>query len=166
MSAVRPSMVGRVPAGAAGTRATLKIMAALVRQYRISQHVRDLALRIVARLPEKRYLDELEAMRQWVQSHVRYTRDVHGVETIHTPDAVIELRQGDCDDQATLLATLLESVGMRTRFVAVGPTSSNFAHVFAEAYIQGYGWVPAETTEPVPLGWRPQMAAEMIEEVR
>lgn len=166
MSAVRPAVLGLVPSGAAGTRATLRIMANLVRRYRVSQKVRDVALRVVGHLPNKRYLDELEALRQWVSRNVRYTRDVHGVETIHTPDAVLELMQGDCDDQATLLAALLESVGMRTRFVAVGVRSAQFIHVFAEAHLPGYGWVPAETTEPVPLGWRPQMAAEMIEEVK
>ena len=143
----------------------MKLMAGLVRQYRTDQRIREVALRIVGHLRNKHYLDELEAVRLWVRRNVRYTRDVHGVETLHTPAAVLDLMQGDCDDQAILVAALLESIGMRTRFVSVGPNRGNYVHVFAEAHVSPYGWVAAETTEQVPLGWRPKMPAEMVQDV-
>lgn len=143
----------------------MKLMAGLVRRYRVNQRIRDVALRIVGHLRNKHYLAELEAVRLWVMRNIRYTRDVHGVETLHTPVAVLDLLQGDCDDQAILVAALLESIGMRMRFVSVGPSRSNYIHVFSEAYVSPWGWVAAETTEQVPLGWRPKLLAEMVQDV-
>ena len=74
-------------------------------------------------------------------------RDVNGVETLQTPLVTMEIKQGDCDDQSVLLASLLESIGHPTRFVAIkqnffGP----YVHVYTETRI-GPKWYPLETTE-------------------
>lgn len=161
----RPSVLGLVPSGAPGTRATLRLMAGLVRRYRTDQRVRDLALRIVAGIPGKAYPIELDFLRRWVQANIRYTRDVNSVETLQTPTATLDIKQGDCDDQATLLGALAESIGFNVRFVAMGRAAARFEHVFMEAEVPGRGWVAAETTENVPLGWRPQWHYEMVEVV-
>lgn len=92
---------------------------------------------------------------------MQYVRDTRGVEVLHTPEWLLKQRAGDCDDKSVLLASLLEAIGFQTRFVAVGPAPGIFAHVYVEVRI-GNEWVPAETTEPVPMGWEPpNVAARM-----
>jgi transglutaminase-like putative cysteine protease len=116
--------------------------------------VRELAQRIIAPLPNKAYPDEAKALQNWVRDNVRYTRDVNGVETLQTPEATLRTMQGDCDDHAILLASLLESVGHPTRFRAIAAGSPTFNHVFTETRI-GPKWLSVETTEPWPMGYLP-----------
>ena len=83
------------------------------------------------------------------------------METLHTPEKLLELRQGDCDDKSLLLLGLLESLGHTARFKAVGFMRGFFSHVLVEVLIDGQ-WVSAETTEPVPLGWGPPNVADVL----
>lgn len=156
-----------LPDGDAGTRATLRIMASLVRQYRKSLPARSLALDIIERVPgHKNYAGEAAAICNWVKRNIRYTRDVTDVETLQTPLKTLDIGQGDCDDQATLTATLLEAVGFNTRFLAIRTaTFGPFVHVVSQANINGE-WVPLETTEPWEPGEFPvRVAGAMIETV-
>lgn len=151
-----------IPSGKSGVRETLRKMVKWVREYRVSPRVRQQALAIVGRVPQKRWIDEAEAVRRWVASNIRYTRDVAGVETLQTPDVTLRLRHGDCDDHAMLVAALLESIGAETRMVAIGAEPGQFDHVYAEVLIPGMGWLSAETTEPVSLGWVPEYGSRMV----
>jgi transglutaminase-like putative cysteine protease len=155
-----------IPDGPAGTRATLQLMASVVRQYRKDLTVRNLALSIVGGLDGKHYAAEAAALTNWVRSNIRYVRDIRDVETVQTPLVTLENGGGDCDDQATLLATLLESIGFQTRFRAIKTEPGGpFVHVLAEAEIDGE-WMPLETTENFPPGYFPIVTAgEMIQEV-
>lgn len=143
-----------LPDGVSGVKETLKLMVTLVRQGKTSLAVRRAAQDAIATVPQKAYLKEARAIQQYVRDLVRYTRDVNGIETLHTPDMTLAYMQGDCDDKAVLVASMLEAVGHPTRIVAVGPNPSNFVHVLVETKI-GSDWVPVETTENVPLGWYP-----------
>jgi len=134
-------------------------MRQLVRQYKKSLPIRQLALSIVDRINgsggTKNFSGQVRAIHKYMQKNIGYVRDVNGVETLATPIKTLEYRQGDCDDQATLIAALLESIGHPTRFVAIkmapfGP----FVHVFTETKI-GPDWVPVETTENWPMGKGP-----------
>jgi transglutaminase-like putative cysteine protease len=157
-----------LPDGDAGTRATLQVMASLVRQYRKNIAVRSLALDIVESVPgHKNFGGEAAALCNWVRSNIRYVRDINEVETVQTPLKTLDIGQGDCDDQASLLASLLEAVGFPTRFMAIKTAAFGpFIHVLAQAKI-GREWVPLETTENWEPGTFPiQIAGSMIEEVR
>jgi len=143
-----------IPSGKAGTVETLKIMRGLVRSYKKSVPLRMTALDIVQSLNQKDYAGELRALQQFVRDQIRYVRDIRGIETVSTPDQTLITRQGDCDDKSVLLATLLEAIGHPTRFVAVGYAPGEYAHVLVESRL-GNGWIPAETTEPVDVGWYP-----------
>lgn len=142
-------------------------MSRLVRQYRKTLPVRQLALAVIQSVPgHKNFGGMAAALCEWVKQNIQYVRDVRDVETLQTPVKTLEFRAGDCDDQATLLAALLESVGFRARFVAIklnplGP----FEHVYTEVNL-GTRWWPLETTEP----WRPgtgppNVAARMVEDI-
>lgn len=150
-----------IPSGVGGVRATLATMRRLVQRAKTSWPVRELAQRLVRDLPQKDYLAEIARLHAYVRDEVRYLRDVRGVETLHTPEKLIELKQGDCDDKSTLLAALLESIGHPTRFVAIGTTPGRYQHVYVETKV-GDRWVALETTEDVPAGWRPPRVAQRM----
>lgn len=150
-----------IPDGKAGTVATLKIMKELVKAGKTTLPVRNLALSLISGLPQKDYFNELKVLHRFVRDNIRYVRDVHGVETVQTPDVTLALRAGDCDDKSVLLAALLESIGHPTRFVAIGFKPDDFVHVYVENRV-GTAWVPAETTEPVDVGWSPKNIVSRI----
>lgn len=144
----RTATLARIPDGTAGTKATLRIMRQFVREYKKSLPIRELALSLVRNTPgHKNFVGQIKALHAWVQNNIQYVKDVRGVETVQTPLVTIELRQGDCDDQSVLLASLLESIGHQTRFIAIKQNAFGpFVHVFTETRV-GPRWLPLETTE-------------------
>lgn len=150
-----------IPGGDAGTAATLKIMRRLVREAKKTLPVRQTALSIVQNIPPKNWHREVAEIWNFVNSQIRYVRDINGVETLQTPEKTMEFGQGDCDDQSVLIASLLESIGHPTRFIALGFGPANYQHVFAETKI-GNRWIPVETTEDWPLGYIPEHVRHRI----
>lgn len=146
--------LGSLPSGAAGVRHTLYLMRALVQRGKTNWLVRQRAQSLVQGLPQQDYAAEVRALHAFVRDHIRYVRDVRGVETLHSADKVLELRGGDCDDKAILLASMLESIGHATRFKAVGFAPGKYSHVFVEVQLNGK-WVPLETTRPWDAGKAP-----------
>jgi len=142
-----------IPSGEEGVRVTLGIMAELVAKYKIHPLIRETCLKLIADLKQKDYDGETNALFQFVKFHIRYVRDIHAVETVQTPIKTLEYAAGDCDDKSTLLATMLASIGYKTRFRAMGFTT-NYCHVIVEALLNGK-WVSLDTTEPEALGWLP-----------
>jgi len=56
--------------------------------------------------------------------------------------------EGDCDDIATLSASMLKTAGYPTRLTAIKSTGpEEYDHVFSEAQVNG-DWVPMDITEP------------------
>lgn len=148
-----------IPSGVAGVSATLAIMSKLVKQFKTSETIRKLALSIVAHLPGKKWAAEAGAVQSFVKNNIRYVRDVHGVETVQTPLETLRLGQGDCDDHATLVATLLASIGHPTRLIAIAKAPGLFSHVLTQTRI-GDKWVAIETTQDWPLGRFPSGVVE------
>lgn len=160
------AFLGNIPEGIDGVRATLKLMARLVRQYRVDPVIRQTAEDIIARVPEKDYYGEAEAIHNWVRDHIRYTQDVYDVETLKPPPFILQTAQGDCDDKSLLTATLLQSIGHPVRFIAIATdVPDNFSHVFVSTGI-GNSWFASDTTEPHDFGWRPQgVGGVMVQDV-
>lgn len=129
-------------------------MAQLATQAKVQPQIRELALSLVGVIPGKHYRSEIDRIFIWVRDCIRYTRDVRGVETVQEPLVTLDYRQGDCDDQVTLLAALLEAIGVQTRFKAVGFAPHHFQHVYLEARNNGE-WIALDPTEQVPVGWEP-----------
>lgn len=143
-----------IPEGVAGIRETLKAMTAIVRSYKKSMPVRNMAITLIAGCQQKDWACEVKSVHAFVRDRVRYVNDITDVETVQTPDITLQNRAGDCDDKSTLLAALLESIGHPTRFVAIGFEPTIYSHVYVETRI-GDNWIPLETTEPVEAGWSP-----------
>jgi predicted transglutaminase-like cysteine proteinase len=135
-------------------KATLRLMRQLTRQGKKNYKVRRQALELTHHLPQKDRMGEINALFEFVRDKIRYVRDVYGVETLHTAEKVLHQRSGDCDDKAILLASMLESIGYPTRFLAMGTRPEQFEHVIVE--VRPYErWIPLETTNFVQLGYMP-----------
>lgn len=154
-----------IPEGAAGVRATLKLMRGMVHAAKRDYSTRALSLELVGHLKQKDFLGEVKALHYFVQNKIRYVKDIRGIETLQTPEKTLEIGQGDCDDKSTLLAALLEVLDHPARLVAVGFYPSQFSHVYVEAKV-GRSWIPLETTEPWPAGKGPKgVRARMVEKI-
>ncbi len=148
-----------IPDGPEGTIATLKIMRTFARNAirDPSLIIRQQAMNILhaAGVAPRAYLQELQALQQWVRDSIHYVQDPEDVEMVQTPQKTLEFGSGDCDDEATLLAALLLSIGHPARFVAVGFDNEPFSHVLVESKVADR-WLPAETILPgVSVGWYP-----------
>lgn len=141
--------------GLRGVAQTIAVMRELVRQGRVDPVIRQAATSIIFLTTEK--LDQLEASKllEFVQSTIRYTKDVNDVETISTAEKTLAGKVGDCDDQSVLLAALFESVGYPTRFIVTAYEQADvLEHVYLQAFVDGQ-WLDADPTERGPLGWSP-----------
>jgi transglutaminase-like putative cysteine protease len=114
----------------------------------------------------KDYVGELRCLHAFVRDHVRYVRDVVGVETLQTPVQTLNVLSGDCDDKAMLFCSLAGSIGFETRYAAIGVRGEPFSHVMAQALLDpDSGYVNAETIltdPPVELGWEPPDATQVM----
>lgn len=143
-----------IPSGKAGIIQTLKLMRELVKNGKKTANVRQTAVDLTSFLPSKSWGSEIGTLFRFVRDQIRFVRDINGIETLHTPDAMLELRSGDCDDKSVLLASLLEAIGHPTRFVAVGRSAGEYEHVYVETKL-GAKWIALDPSEPVEPGWEP-----------
>lgn len=116
----------------------------------VEPSIRLTAVSLTQSLPQHGFLEEIAACGAYVRDHIRYVKDVVGVETLHWPKAVLELGSGDCDDKAMLLASLLMSIGHECRFVVLKRNRS-WCHVWTQARCRGK-WIDLDTTLNRPLG--------------
>jgi transglutaminase-like putative cysteine protease len=140
--------------GKSGILQTARLMRDIVAHYKLNPVVRDTALSLVAHLPQKDEAGEIAALFYFVRDQVRYVKDIYDVETVHTPDVLLEIMQGDCDDKSVLLASLLESIGYETAFKIVGFNGPDFEHVYVYVYAAGVDVAQhLDATEPEEPGW-------------
>ncbi|MDI1303019.1 MAG: transglutaminase-like domain-containing protein [bacterium] len=111
---------------------------------------------------QKDYREEAVRIHKFVRDEIRYTKDVRGVETLHTVPQLLQQRQGDCDDKTVLISALLESIGHRTKLVAIG-YGKNYCHVYPEVNIRGE-WIGMEATENWPFGKVPPNPTKRMEQ--
>lgn len=136
-------------------------MARLASEGKKSLPVRLAAQQLTQHLAQRDFSAEVAALHRFVRDHIRYVRDVVGVETLHTPERTLDLKAGDCDDKSILLAALLESIGHKTRFHAVGFKPGVFSHVYPEVRVRN-SWLPLEVTEPWEPGRAPCAVSHLI----
>lgn len=139
-------------------------MRALIDEWKTRPEMLASATNLIFLTPEKDSDAELQAIFNFMRDQVRYTRDVHGIETLANPLITLRRRSGDCDDKTTLLCTLCEAVGYPTRLVmAAYAGDEDYSHVYAQV-LGDTGWLDADCTEREPLGWAPPGAARIYTE--
>lgn len=156
----------KIPSGYRGTLKTLEHIIELIKQGAKDFHVRQTAIDILLQrgVRAKDYLGEIKALFEWVQQHVRYTKDTFRVEVLHSARRMLELRAGDCDDMSILLGAMLESIGHPVRLALSGPDPLKqdlFTHIYLEVFHKGR-WVPLDATMPYPMGWAPRTLVKKI----
>lgn len=128
----------------------------MVRETQLGQQDVELRLfteQLVRELVPHDYLSEYAAVLNWVRTHIRYVRDPITVEQVKTPRAVFETGTGDCDDQCTLIGTMVGSIGGKVRYVAGAFNRAPdgepiYSHVWAEAFDPtSKAWI---VLDPVP----------------
>lgn len=151
-------------------------MVALAKSYKKNPYIRELAKHLVSGCADRDVICEITQLQHFVRDQVRYTLDVHGYETLQTPLNTLGIIEqpdgtfhsfgnppeasGDCDDKATLLASLLLAVGIPGRFCAIGTGRfGEFSHVLVEARLRlryTVELIPLETIVPgAEPGWFP-----------
>jgi transglutaminase-like putative cysteine protease len=130
-------------------------MQGLVKTGRRDPAIRELSANLVMGVAPKDFYAEAQTIFDYVQSNIRYVMDVNDVETLSPANWVLSNGYGDCDDFAVLLASMLESIGHKCRFMAIsfdGP--EDFEHVLIQTKI-GNRWITADATEANAFGWQP-----------
>lgn len=141
--------------GLGGMLDTVAVMRRLAREGSRDMRVRTAATQVIYLQPERNELHEVESLFNFVRDHVRYIRDPLFYEAVAIPAQVLALGYGDCDDKATLLAAMLESVGYLSRFIVTGYADPERPeHVYLQILIGGQ-WIDADPTEHHPLGYAP-----------
>jgi len=107
----------------------------MVDRYKGNQLIRHKAVDIVFRwagCEPKQKLCHAIAIGRWVQKHIRYINE--GVETFQSPVRTLTWRHGDCDDFTTLIASLLESIGIKSELVGL-EWRGMYRHIFPRAIV-------------------------------
>lgn len=144
----------RISPGIEGIRETLALMRSIVRRSKADPRIVMKARLLTQHCAAKDWRGETNACFLFVRDRIRYIMDPVDVEALTTPTRLMDIGQGDCDDKATLLCALLESIGHPTRFVAIGFEPGALSHVYVETRL-GATWIPLETTERVAMGELP-----------
>lgn len=140
--------------GAMGIMQTLKQMRKYVAAGRVDPRIVESARSIVLMCPGKDTIAEIQTLFQYVRDRIRYVNDVLETETLSPAWYTLHTRSGDCDDKSVLLASLLEAIGIETRFCVTGyDDGGNFSHVHVLACPAPEMMIDLDTTEPYPMGW-------------
>jgi transglutaminase-like putative cysteine protease len=131
-------------------------MAQLVRRALVTDPLpREVALQIAQGIYATDAQDFARGIERYVQARLRIVDEFDEL----LIDPVVLLQQmespgfdrpaGDCDDAATVIATLLLALGIPARFKAIlrDRIEGHYRHVFAE-YKQNGAWVPVDPTLP------------------
>jgi len=158
--------LGHIPSGWLGTEKTIEHVQALIRSGAKDFYVRQKAIDILLekQVKPKDYLAEIKALFEWVQQHIRYTKDTVQVEVLHSARRMLELRAGDCDDMTILLGAMLEAIGHPVRLALSGPDPLRqdlFTHIYLEVFHKG-DWISLDATMPHPMGWAPRTMVKKI----
>jgi len=158
--------MGHIPKGYAGTQTTVSYIIQLIKDGAKDFCVRQTAIDVLIenKVAPKNYFAEIRTLFEWVRQSIRYTRDIHRVELLHTARRMLDLRAGDCDDMTILLSAMLKSIGHPVRIVLVGFNPRRpmlFTHVYLEALCKG-NWIPLDPTTNHAMGWSPPATTKRI----
>jgi hypothetical protein len=151
-----PVMMGyRAPlaSGDPGTAQTIKVMRRLIDQDLATSSFVNFARNLVRNVPSHDELSEVEALYDWVHQNIRFVKDPVTKEAVMAPSDVLRMRQGDCEESASLMGGLALAIGYPARLVTVAAQPSapdEFSHVYAEIEVPpgSNNWVAADAARP------------------
>src|SRR5271155_2837022 len=136
-------------AGDQGTQQTIELMRHLIDEALADQNFVNLAVRIVKTVPAYHDLGEAEELYNWVKQNICFTKDPVTKEKLYSPQDLLKIRAGDCDDISMLLGAFLLALGYPARLITLAANPSQpteFSHVYIEAEVPpGSGqWLPMD----------------------
>jgi transglutaminase-like putative cysteine protease len=130
--------------------------------------IRTLGEKITQYLPPKDYKREVAAVYNFVVRRLRYTKDIHKVETVHRARDLLRRHRkaADCDDFVILTGALLQAIGHPVRIVIIGSNffdKEDYSHIYIQTYVNK-SWVALDGSVPgAKVGWEaPKFAAKKI----
>lgn len=116
----------------------LRFLRKMVSQFRMYPKIRDLAVSIIQAdgVPQRDKREQALSLARWVRDNIYYVHELP--ERFQLPTETLRLKAGDCDDQTTLLASLLESIGIPSMLVCM-EVNGGWAHIFPAAVMQPGG---------------------------
>jgi transglutaminase-like putative cysteine protease len=148
---------GNLADGDRGIAQTLDIMRGLIHKGSRELEVRAAAIDAIRGVRPHDHRGEVNALFRFVRDRIHFVNDVAGVETLQGPRATLSIGAGDCDDKATLLASLLGAVGISSslRVVAANRRApGRFSHVYVVAHVGGRNIPLDPTYARTPPGWQ------------
>lgn len=114
----------------------------------------------------------------WIKDHVKFRNDFDNTraylpslkhpedkELLISPDLLLQLAYGDCDDFAMLAVTMLCIAGIPGRFVTIAADDNavgHYSHVYAQAYDREINrWFGFDVSHGSMPGWEYQQATRM-----
>lgn len=88
------------------------------------------------------YLDYARKCYQYVPKTFDYLDPISG---FHSLETILDKGGGDCGNLATVFITLLRCKGIPARHI-VGFRPDDSLHVWADFYLEKYGWIPVDVT--------------------
>jgi transglutaminase-like putative cysteine protease len=123
----------------------------MISKYRENPVIRNLAVKIIkdAKCQMKDKRDQALAIAMWVKDNIYYVMELP--ERFATPTETLRAKAGDCDDMATLIGSLCESIGISIRLVVM-ELNGRWAHIFPAAIVtRGAGLLPLDVTLSEPI---------------
>lgn len=121
----------------------------------IRARARDIVFR-VHNSPQRNQVAYAIAIGRWVQENIQYVNE--SPEVFQVPTATIAMGYGDCDDMVTVVAALLEAIGIESEIVGMEWAAGGgraFQHIFARAVIPAAGGqklrIPLDTSLPIAI---------------
>ncbi len=137
----------------------VKILAKLVREGLTEARMRHLAVQLVAGCPDRDEGCEIATIFWFVKANVRYTHDIHTIDTYQSAIRTLQFQGGDCDDHSVLLCTLLSELGFQTGFRVISTSGQTWEHIYALVGVPKRApnrVIPLDTTVPSSRpGWEP-----------
>lgn len=91
--------------------------------------IREIAVKIATSSCKKSKVCQAKAIYYFIRDNIKYVSDPHKFEYAETAKEVLITSGSDCDGHAILLASLEESIGIKSRFVFVSQ------HVYIQIYL-------------------------------
>jgi Transglutaminase-like enzymes, putative cysteine proteases len=93
---------------------------------------------LAAKFPGEYSIDQVCEIYAYLYKNWKYVSDPRGIDYFSKASFTIENNlTGDCDDFAILMATLIESIGGKTRINLAINSDTKTGHAFTEVYFQG-----------------------------
>lgn len=117
-------------------------------------YIVTLTRNVIKNVEERNKFAQADAILKWTKENIKYLDDVKNVDTVATPILTAkEYKQGDCDDISTLLASMLLSINIPTRFAIIKVFGKEFEHVYVEAQLNGRWRAIDPVNRSSYIGW-------------